>query len=131
LQRGVINSDRDGRLLYWVLVENGQERRGVEKLTSEQISYPIAVVERIPKPISFKLWRNCRCANFPADTPSVGGPYGKQKRKGLGAEFVARHRHVIAPVNGHYIAKRRAFTNVMEKDAPAGSLHLEHLTDHR
>ena len=35
--------DRDGRMLYWVLVENGQERRGVEELTREQISYPIAV----------------------------------------------------------------------------------------
>jgi hypothetical protein len=35
--------DRDGRLLYWVLVENGQERRGIEKLTREQICYPIAV----------------------------------------------------------------------------------------
>lgn len=54
--------DRDGRLLYWVLVENGQERTGIEKLTREQISYPIAVA------VNAIALQDLVCAGYDAET---------------------------------------------------------------
>ena len=54
--------DRNGRLLYWVLVENGQEHRGIEKLTREQISYPIAVA------VNDTALQDLVCAGYDAET---------------------------------------------------------------
>lgn len=54
--------DRDGRMLYWVLVENGQERRGVENLTREQISSPIAVA------VNDTALQDLVCAGYDAET---------------------------------------------------------------
>jgi hypothetical protein len=47
---------------YWVLVENGQERRGIERLTSEQISYPIAVA------VNDAALQDLVCAGYDAET---------------------------------------------------------------
>jgi hypothetical protein len=52
----------DGRMRYWVLVENGQERRGIERLTSEQISYPIAVA------VNDAALQDLVCAGYDAET---------------------------------------------------------------
>ena len=54
--------NRHGQLLYWVLVENGQERRGVESLTREQISYPIAVA------VNDTALQDLVCAGYDAET---------------------------------------------------------------
>jgi hypothetical protein len=54
--------DRDGRLRYWVLVENGKERRGIETLTREQISYPIAVA------VNDTALQELVCAGYDAET---------------------------------------------------------------
>ena len=52
----------DGRFLYWVLVENGQERRGINKLTSDQLGYPIAVA------VNEAALRDLVCAGYDAKT---------------------------------------------------------------
>lgn len=54
--------DRQGRLLYWVLVENGKERRGVEKLTREQVSYPIGIA------VNDTALQELVCAGYDAET---------------------------------------------------------------
>lgn len=54
--------NRHGRLLYWVLVENGQERRGIETLTREQISYPMAVA------VNDTALQELVCAGYDAET---------------------------------------------------------------
>jgi hypothetical protein len=54
--------NRNGQLLYWVLVENGRERRGVEKLTREQIAYPIAVA------VNDAALQDLVCAGYNAET---------------------------------------------------------------
>src|SRR5690348_2863721 len=54
--------DLHGRMLYWVLVENGQERRGVETLTREQISYPLAVA------VNDTELQDLVCAGYDAET---------------------------------------------------------------
>lgn len=54
--------DRHGRMLYWVLVENGQERRGIETLTPEQIAYPIAVA------VNDTALQDLVCAGYDAET---------------------------------------------------------------
>ena len=54
--------DRDGRLRYWVLVEDGQELRGIETLTREQISYPIAVA------VNDTALQELVCAGYDAET---------------------------------------------------------------
>jgi len=53
---------RDGRLLYWVLVENGQEQRGIKELTREQICYPIAVA------VNDTALQDLVCAGYDAAT---------------------------------------------------------------
>jgi len=54
--------DLHGRMLYWVLVENGQERRGVERLTPEQISFPLAVA------VNDTALQDLVCAGYDAAT---------------------------------------------------------------
>lgn len=54
--------DCNGQLLYWVLVENGQERRGIEKLTREQICYPIALA------VNETALQDLVCAGYDAET---------------------------------------------------------------
>jgi hypothetical protein len=54
--------DHDGRLLYWVVIEHGQERRGIGRLTPEQISYPIAVA------VNDTALQDLICAGYNAET---------------------------------------------------------------
>jgi hypothetical protein len=52
----------DGRLLYWVLVEDGKERRDIKSLTPEQICFPIAVA------VNDTALAALVCAGYDADT---------------------------------------------------------------